>query len=189
MDREVLESLFDAGCRRIHFGIESGNEKVLRVMRKGVDLEQARRVFTWCRELGIESLAYFMIGNPEEGEEEIQDTARYALSLDCDYIHVAVTTPFPGTELYRMGLEKGIIKTDSWREFAADPRADFSPPLWEERLSREALVERMLGLYRRFYHRPGYIVKRLWRIRSPGELVRKARAGLRLLGRTRRAGS
>lgn len=181
VDRDMLEALHGAGCHRIHFGIESGNADVLRVMRKGVNLDRARDVFRWCREIGIETLAYFMYGFPGEGPAEIADTARYALSIECDYVHVAVTTPFPGTELYRMGLERGLYDHDYWAEFARRPRQDFVPRLWDENLSRDALIEAMLNLYRRFYRRPSYILRRLARLRSPRELWIKARAGLQLL--------
>ena len=181
MDLETLQALRAAGCIRIHFGIESGNENVLKILRKGVNLEEAREVFRWCRKVGIESLAYFMIGSPGEGPAEVEDTIRYALSSDCDYIHVAVTTPFPGTELYRLGLQKGLYKTDHWAAFARSPTAEFTPPLWEECLSRDQSVAFMRELYRRFYRRPGYLVGRLRRVRSFRELARKARTGIRLL--------
>ena len=181
VDRDMLAALHAAGCHRIHFGIESGNADVLRVMRKGVDLDRARQVFTWCREVGIETLAYFMLGFPEEGPDQIEDTVRYALSIDCDYVHVAVTTPFPGTELYRMGLERGLYDHDYWAGFARNPREDFVPRLWDENLPREALIEAMFRLYRRFYRRPSYILRRLAKLRSLRELSVKARAGLQLL--------
>jgi radical SAM superfamily enzyme YgiQ (UPF0313 family) len=185
VDREMLEALHAAGCTRMHFGIESGNPGVLRVMRKGVDLNRAREVFRWCRQIGIESLAYFMFGFPEEGRREVQDTIDYALSIDCDYVHVAVTTPFPGTELYRMGLERGVYQTDYWREFARRPVPDFTPELWEENLSREELIDTMFLLYRRFYRRPSYLLRRLLKLRSLRELRTKARAGRQLLLRAR----
>jgi len=181
VDREVLTALRDAGCVRIHLGIESGNEKILKTIRKGVNLDKAREVFTICRELGIESLAYFMFGFPGEGHPEIRDTMEYALSIQCDYVHVAVTTPFPGTELYRRGLESGLYKKDYWREYARDPRPGFVPELWEEALTREELVSAMKELYRRFYRRPGYVLHQVSRVRSLPELARKSRAGLRLL--------
>jgi len=181
VDRDVLEALHAAGCVRIHLGIESGNEDVLRRMRKGVDLDHARDVFRWCRQIGIQTLAYFMIGFPGEGEDELKDTLDYALSIDCDYIHAAVTTPFPGTELYRMGLERGLYEKDHWKEFAANPTQDFVPPLWDENFSREQMIEHMTCLYKRYYRRPGYILSQLARIRSLPELRRKARAGLKLL--------
>lgn len=183
VDREMLAALREAGCGRIHLGIESGNKKVLKILKKGVDLDKARDVFRWCREEGIESLAYFMIGSPGEGRKEIQDTINYALSIDCDYIHVAVTTPFPGTELYRMGLDTGLFKTDYWAKFAGNPTPEFVPELWEENFSRDELVEQMSLLYRKFYRRPAYILRTLAGIRSFSELRRKAKAGLRLFFR------
>lgn len=188
MDKPVLEALREAGCARIHFGIESGNEGVLRALRKGINLDLARDVFKWCRETGIESLAYFMLGSPGEGHKEARDTIDYALSLDCDYIHVAVTTPFPGTELYRMGLESGLYTRDYWREFALAPTEDFVPEVWEENLSRAELVDYMFQLYRKFYGRPAYLLRRLAGVRSFGEFKRKAGAGLKiLLGPRKRA--
>ncbi|NQT94342.1 MAG: hypothetical protein HQ559_16405, partial [Lentisphaerae bacterium] len=150
-------------------------------MRKGVDLDYARNVFTWCREIGIQTLAYFMIGFPGEGEKELQDTMDYALSIDCDYIHAAVTTPFPGTDLYRMGLEQGLYETDYWKEFAANPTQEFVPRLWEENFSRDEMIRQMTGLYRRFYRRPGYVLSQFVRIRSLSEFRRKAKAGMKLL--------
>lgn len=181
VDREVLDALSGAGCKRIHFGIESGNAEILKTIQKGLNLDRARDVFGWCRDTGIETLAYFMLGFPGEGKAEIQDTIDYALSLTCDYVHVAVTTPFPGTELYRMGLESGLYDTDYWSEFAAAPSEEFVPELWTETFTRDELVDYMFELYRRFYRRPAYLLRRLTKIRSFSELRTKASAGIRLL--------
>ena len=172
--------------RRIHFGIESGNEQVLRLIRKGVDLQRAREVLTWCRAIGIETHAYFMVGFPGEGHAEAQDTIRYALALDCDYVHVAVTTPFPGTELYRLGLETGVFKQDYWRDFARNPTADFVPAVWEDKLTREQMIGYMMTLYRKFYMRPRVLARHFSRLRSLREFRAKAGAGFRLLLRTLR---
>ncbi|MFC1462383.1 B12-binding domain-containing radical SAM protein [Verrucomicrobiota bacterium] len=182
LDRELLEALRGAGCVRIHLGIESGNEEILKTIRKGVDLDKARQVFSWCRELGIETLAYFMFGFPGEGHAEVRDTIDYALSIDCDYVHAAATTPFPGTELYRRGLETGLYKSDYWKEFAESPTPGFVPELWTEQLSREEIVGYMFELYRRFYRRPSYVLRRLASVRSPRQLLKYARAGVRILG-------
>lgn len=180
VDREMLDALRSAGCVRIHFGIESGNEQVLRTIRKGISLDEARQVLRWSREAGLETLAYFMIGFPGEGPTEVQDTIAYALSLDCDYVHVSVTTPFPGTELYRLGLERGVYPHDVWAEYARNPTPDFVPPVWEERFAREELIRYAQELYRRFYFRPRYVWNRLRRIHSCRELCAKAAAGIRL---------
>ncbi|MCX7590441.1 MAG: hypothetical protein N2255_02320, partial [Kiritimatiellae bacterium] len=96
------------------------------------------------------------------------------------------TTPFPGTELYRLGLAKGLYKTDYWAEFARNPSAGFVPELWTEKFSREELINYMFLLYRKFYRRPRYLLKRLLKVRSLNEFKTKARAGLKLLAGAQR---
>ena len=78
-----------------------------------------------------------------------------------------------------MALEQGRFKTDHWAEYARNPRIDFVPGLWEEKMSREELIDLLKFAYRSFYFRP----KVIWRnlsVHSPMELLRKARAALKL---------
>ena len=152
-------------------------------MRKGVNLDRARDLFRYCRKVGIETLAYFMLGFPEEEQVDVDKTFKYALSIECDYLHIAITTPFPGTELYKMGLDKGVYSKDHWLEFAGNPDPDFSPLFWEEQFSREELIELSKKLYKKFYARPSYIIRQVLKVRSAGEFKKKAKAGLRMLFR------
>ncbi len=181
MDEKVLDALAEAGCIRIHYGVESGNPDILRILRKGIDLKHTERVFRMTRERGIATLAYFMIGNPTETVDQIEDTFRFARKLNPDYAHIAITTPFPATELYRLGLETGLYERDFWRDFACDPRPGFVPRVWDEILTREELIALMQRGYRRFYMRPGYLARRVIAVRSWDEFLRKAKAGFRLL--------
>lgn len=181
VDAEVLTALRRAGCARIHYGIEAGTPEILKVLKKGITLEQVQEAFRVTKKAGIESLGYFMIGNPTETREHILETIRLSKSLGADYIHVAVTTPFPGTELYRMGLEQGMFTHDYWQAFAANPSEDFTPELWEKHVSRDELVELLMFAYKSFYGRPTYWVQRLVRIRSLPELRRKVKAAFNLL--------
>ncbi len=181
IDEQVLNALASAGCRRIHYGIESGNPEVVETLCKGINLEHAKRVIQATRDRGITTLGYFMIGNPGETREQIEDTFHFASCVGLDFAHISITTPFPGTELYRMGLERGLYDHDYWREFARDPRPDFVPSVWDERFSREELIELMKQGYRRFYLRPRYLLRRVIHVRSWSEFQRKAKAGLRLL--------
>ncbi|MFA5066365.1 MAG: hypothetical protein WC566_13005, partial [Dehalococcoidia bacterium] len=105
----------------------------------------------------------------------------FAKKLDPDYINVSLTTPFPGTQLYTMALEQGIIKNDVWREFAANPSSQFIPPLWTENFTREELLVLMRKFYGSFYRRPKYIIKKALAVKSWGELARKAKAGWQVL--------
>lgn len=181
MDEEMLREMRSAGCIRIHYGIESGNPKIVKTLRKNIDLDHAKDIFQATRKAGIQTLGYFILGNPGETEKEIRDTIDYSLKLDADYVHISVMTPFPGTRLYRMGLEEGILTNDYWREYARNPSPDFVPMVWEENFSAEELYDWVIKAYKAFYKRPGYLIRSLFRIRSFHEFRKKARAGIRLI--------
>jgi len=186
VDEEMLRTLREAGCQRIHFGVEASSDESLRTLRKGYTIEQVKIAFELSRRVGIETLAYFMIGIPGEGRREAERTIEFAARLGADYAHITILTPFPGTELYRMALERGLYREDYWLEFARRPSPDFRPRYWDEQLSGEELEELVREAYRRFYLRPGYALKRLLRTRSVGELSRKLKGGLRVLRMRRR---
>lgn len=180
VDEEMLRRLRRANCERIHYGVEAGTDRVLRVLQKGITLEQARQAFRATKRAGISTLAYFMLGSPTETRQEILQTIAFARELDPDFVHITIVTPFPGTKLYFMGLEQGRFSHDFWREFATNPTPDFQPQYWEEHLTREELQELVTHAYKSFYGRPGYILRRLAQVRSVGELARKARAGVKV---------
>lgn len=181
LDEEVLDHLAEAGCARAHLGVEAGTPEIIKVLRKDIDLDQARRAFEMAAERGITTLAYFMIGNPTETQEQIRATVAFAKNLRADFVHFAVTTPYPGTALYRMGLEQGVLPHDYWREFARDPKPGFRPLLWEEVLTRDELVALLDWAYKSFYRRPSYLIRRAMKVRSWSEFRRQVRAGLKLL--------
>ena len=127
-----------------------------------------------------------MIGNPGETREQALETIEFARNLNADYIHLSVATPFPATELYRLGFNTGLYREDYWRDFSRNPSTDFKPRLWTEVMSHEELVNLMQYGYRRYYMRAGYIMKRVMDVRSWGEFKRKAKAGIRILTGERR---
>ncbi len=177
---EMLKAMKDAGCERIHYGVEAGSPEVIKTLRKGITIEQVRRAFRETKDAGISILAYFMIGSPGETRAQMEESLRLAGELSPDYLHLAITTPFPETDLYRMGFERGVLKDDYWREFAKTPKAGFTPKVWDEYLDREELVELLHRGYKDFYLRPGYIWKGIKGLKSFSELKSKARAGIKL---------
>jgi anaerobic magnesium-protoporphyrin IX monomethyl ester cyclase len=181
LDEEMSVLLKRAGCRGIHYGIESGTGKILKVLRKGIDLQQAKEVMDLTRKHKMQTLGYFMIGAPTETIDDIRETFRVAQWLDPDFIHLTILTPFPGTPIYLEGMANGIIKRDYWREFAEKPNKNFRPPHWDENFTREELERLIIEGYKRFYTRPSYILKKLFSIRSFGEFKRKAAAGLKVM--------
>lgn len=181
VDEEVLRKLKKAGCERIHFGVESGNAEILRILQKGITIKQAKKAFRLARRAGIETLAYFMIGHPGETEKTVRQTINLAKKLEPDYVHFTPLTPFPATKLYWWGLERGIFKTDFWREFAKNPQPDFKPRLWEENLNEEELKVFLVQAYQSFYRDPKYIFKKMRKIRSLETFKRQAKIGLKIL--------
>jgi radical SAM superfamily enzyme YgiQ (UPF0313 family) len=181
VDRDLLALMRRAGCHRLSFGVESGSERVLRSMRKGIDLQQVERVFGWCRDEGIVTLADFMLGNLDEEEEDIRKTFGLLRRLRPDYVQFSVLTPYPNTPIYALALERGLIPTDIWREFATDPMQDFKTPVWTQHFSEDQLQAFTAKAYRSFYMRPGFILKQLRSIHSLSQLRAMARAAMGIL--------
>lgn len=178
VNEEMLKSLKKAGCQAIHYGVESGNDKILKAIKKGFTTKKAKETFYLTKKHKIDTLAYFMIGLPSETLSDIQNTFDLAKNINPDYAHFTIFSPYPRTELYYLGLEKGIIKKDLWKEFAQNPLIEFKIPIWEENFTREQLYKKIVALYKNFYLRPSYIIKRGLKIRSKNELLKKAKAGL-----------
>jgi len=185
LDRVVMEKLRAAGCMRMSIGVESGVEKTIKTLRKKIDLGQVRENIKLAKALGFEIYLDFMIGSPGETREEILRTVAYAIELDPDYAQFAVTIPYPDTDLYREGFRNGTIKEDYWASFAAAPAPGFRPPTLNEFMERAELEELLNLAYRKFYFRPGYILRRIFSVRSPAEFLGKARAAFTVFRESR----
>lgn len=181
VDEEILSHLKKAGCQGIHYGIEAGSDKILKILNKGIKIEQAQKVFDLTRKHKISILAYFMIGNPKETLADIKTTFKVIKQLRPDYVHITILTPFPGTKVYEDGLAFGIIRRDYWQEFATNPDPNFVTPHWDEFFTKKELNEILVQGYKRFYLNPLYIIKRTFKVRSLSEFKKKAKAGLKVL--------
>ncbi|UCD73201.1 MAG: B12-binding domain-containing radical SAM protein [Candidatus Bathyarchaeota archaeon] len=114
IDREVLERMKQAGCRRIFFGIESGTDSVLSLMNKKMTTKEAVKAVKAAKEASIETGAFFIVGYPGETDDTILETVRFASSLPLDYLSFTLPYPIPGTPLYEK--VKNRIITDDWSE-------------------------------------------------------------------------
>lgn len=101
IDREMLEYMKKAGCRTLKFGIESGSPRILEdIYNKKITLQQVRRAFRLCKEVGIRAVPYIMIGAPTEGRKDLELTLKLLKDIDPDGVHVSITTLLPNTFLY-----------------------------------------------------------------------------------------
>lgn len=114
IDREVAEKMKKAECRRVFFGIESGNNQVLALMKKQITTKQAKAAVDMIKQSGIQVGAFFILGYPGETGETILDTVRFSSSLPLDYLSFTLPYPIPGTPLYDRVKDKMII--GEWEE-------------------------------------------------------------------------
>lgn len=184
-----LKAARRAGCNRIQLGVETATDEGMMRLGKDLTVEGVRQAFSWVKKSGITSVAYFMIGCPHETtREEVLRTVDFAVRLAADYALFGILTPYPGTRIFDEAVEKKLIDPADWQGFVENPSPGFVPPPWTEFFTPGELQELLDVSYRRFYGRPGYLLKRLLEVRSPGELWRKLRAGLSLLGRPGESG-
>ena len=162
LDRALLERMAAAGCKHISLGVESGNPQIQKKHcgNKLSDLDQAHEVFRACRDVGIETRAFCMIGFPEETPEMADETITLVDSLDPDQVQFCAVTAYPGTPLYKM--------LRGTREFDYATMTGFQALEGNEHMTAEDIEAKIREAYRRFYRRP----KRLMReLRDPRRLA------------------
>ncbi|MEA3346244.1 MAG: radical SAM protein [Chloroflexota bacterium] len=119
--QDMVELMADAGCRLYFIGFESGNDKVLRFLRKGttreINLEAART----CRKYDIKIWANYMLGIPNETKEEVMDTISMLKEIDPDYYSPSFYTPHPGSDLYDYCLENDLSLVTSHDQYRRNP--------------------------------------------------------------------
>ena len=115
MDAEVAEGMKRAGCIRVFFGIESGNDSVLGIMNKRITTAQAKSAVYAAKAAGLKVGAFFIIGYPGESDKTVLDTVRFASALPLDYLSFTLPYPIPGTPLYERVKDHGVSIED-WEE-------------------------------------------------------------------------
>jgi len=165
--REVLFKMKEAGCFNIFYGYESGNQGLLDNIAKGVTLDRIREVNRWTKEAGIEVRASFMLGLPGETPDLARKTIDFAIELDPDYAQFSLTTPYPGTDLYKKAKDYGDLKED-FSEYHGW-NAVFLPSGYKD---RDELLTMEKEAMRRFYFRPRYILNQFKKIKNIVDLIR-----------------
>ena len=160
MDYELLREMKKAGCWAVLFGAESGVQKNLNTMKKGINLDQTRAAVKAAKKAGLKVYTPFIIGIPGETYEEALETIDFAIELDPHYTNFHSMTPFPGTELYENIEKYGTMSADT-DDYTFEGGA-FVPYT----MTREQIDELRTLAFRKFYSRPRFIVRRLFEVRS-----------------------
>jgi anaerobic magnesium-protoporphyrin IX monomethyl ester cyclase len=143
VDKEILTLMAKTGCKLIEYGIESGNEKIMRGISKGIVKSMVINAIQMTKDAGIGVGTFFMVGHPGETEETLKDTFDFAYSLRGDTVTFTLTDAIPGTELYDMATSTGYIpKNFSWakadkRNFSGFPVPRFQTNSLPEEKMRE----------------------------------------------------
>lgn len=121
LNEDDVKLMYKAGCRWILFGIESGNPERIKSIRKNIDLSIAKETIEWCEKAGMTVQASFIIGFPEETEEEIRNTVSFAKDLNSSIINVNILVPLPNSEIYEYAYKQKNFKfPDSIRGLALE---------------------------------------------------------------------
>ncbi|GAG26856.1 unnamed protein product, partial [marine sediment metagenome] len=168
IDEELLQLMKEAGCYLIGYGIESGNQRILNILKKGITIEQVEKAVRITKKAGIETLGYFMFGIPGETEKEIKETINFAKSLNLDFAQFSIATAYPGTELYQIAKSSGKVPKDWESSFYALAGQGKILSLCE--LPPPTLKNYLKIAYRSFYLRPSFLFHKLIKIRSFGTL-------------------
>jgi anaerobic magnesium-protoporphyrin IX monomethyl ester cyclase len=121
----LVARMAEAGLRGYFVGFESGNDRILKFIRKGTTVAQNRQAARICRKYGISIWANYMLGLPTETKEEVMDTVRLMREIDPDYYSPAFFTPHPGTDLYDYVIEHDLSRItdyDSYRRNPTEPK-------------------------------------------------------------------
>ena len=174
-DAETFRVMKEAGCHQVMYGVETNNAEILNNMNKKIDPGKVKEVIRNTQKLGIEVRAAFMLGSPGETEQTMEDTIQYAIHLDPDLAIFNITTPFPGTEMFKWADENNYLRTRNWESY------DLSEPVLElPTVSTGKVKEYYSAAHRRFLLRPRFIWKRLKRLNNLVE-VSSTFKGLRTL--------
>ncbi len=167
VDEEMLAALKKAGCWNIFVGIEAGDQTLLDNIKKGETIEQLRKGIRLIQKAGIEIRGSFMLGLPGETPELAKKTIDFAIELNPDYAQFSLTTPYPGTELFGHAKKYGKLKKD-YSKYSMW-KVVFLPFGYE---SEEQLLKMQSTAFRRFYFRPKYVLGKVLKIRSFGDIKR-----------------
>lgn len=175
--RGLLKLMKKSGCYFIALGIESGDDEILKIMRKGSTIEQVRNAVKWAKEAGIYTFGFFIIGNLGENRKKIEKTIDFAKSLNLDDAQFQLLLPFPGTEVYERVIKEGKLLIKHWRDYAAYE----NPVFIHGELDTDLLKEMQVKAYRSYYLRPRIIIKKLFEIRSFRQFFAYIMAGFGIL--------
>ncbi|MCK4335197.1 MAG: radical SAM protein [Candidatus Aenigmarchaeota archaeon] len=160
VDKEMLRKMGDSGCYQIQFGVESGDPRMLNLMKKGTTPRQVKEAFKLCDDLKIETVGFFMLGYPGETQESIKNTVRLANEIKPDFVSFNLFTPLPGSEIF------DSLPRKEWEKY------DFTSTSFCDIPSGE--IAGIIGkAYRDYYLKLSYIWRRIRKTEEPFRIIKQ----------------
>jgi radical SAM superfamily enzyme YgiQ (UPF0313 family) len=153
VDENVLRLMKKAGCYQIFYRFESGSEKILKSVKKGITKDQIRNAVKLTKKAGIVCCGSFILGSPDEDWSTLKETMKFATSLGADWVQFSPCIPYPGTPMYEETKQLGLLEVESWDDFGGGN--DFV--IRTKHLSKEELSGFMRKAYKSYYTSPRVI--------------------------------
>lgn len=178
---EILRKMKESGCYRIRYGMESGNDEILKILKKDITVEKIRECAKNTNKVGIEIFAYFMMGLPHESLQNVEETVNLALEIDPDFVLFSKTILIPGSEIFDWAVQNRIISKEYWISYMKGEALNPAPSISTAALP-EATVDRLVSTAnKKIYRRPQYLLKRLLKIKSFHQFRKQVEMGKTLL--------
>jgi radical SAM superfamily enzyme YgiQ (UPF0313 family) len=156
VSKSLLKKMREAGCITIFYGVESADQQLLDGMNKKISVDKIRNAFKLTKEADMRTIASVAIGMPGDTKENIEKTINFVKDLDASYAIFSLATPYPGTAFYNEARANDLIKVNDWSKYTL-----LSPVLETVDCSLEELKKLQKKGFRKFYLRPGYILRQL----------------------------
>ncbi len=171
VDLELLRLMKKAGFVLVSFGVETGTERLLRMIQKSETMEQIRQAVDWSHQAGLKVRGTLILGLPTETVEDSRATIEWAKKLKLDFAKFSLATPYPGTVLYDLAVKQGMTVND-WSHFSSMAGfADYDPVYVPEGRDPKEMSNLQKQAMKEFYFRPKQIWSLLTNIRSMHDVM------------------
>jgi len=158
---KMAEAMKKAGCHQVLIGVESGDDRILKSIRKPIDKKRYKKTVDIAHQYGLEVRGSFIIGSPEEDKESMQATLDFAKYLDVDLFQLNIMTPYPGTQIFQRAERDGLLLHQNWNEYGQGEVL-----LKNKNLTAEQIYQFEKYAFKSFYLRPKQLLRQLRRITS-----------------------
>jgi radical SAM superfamily enzyme YgiQ (UPF0313 family) len=174
---ELLLLMKKAGCHQIMYGFESTDENILKNINKRTNLNQSQNALDWTKAAKINIRGAFMLGNPGETPASMENTIDYAKNAGIQFAIFNITTPYPGTAMYKEFSRENLLLHQNWDLYNLA-----QPVLKLDTVSAPVIRQYYLKGYRSFYLRPRFILRHILTIHTLAEFLMYAKAALKITG-------